>query len=128
MNGVDPGLADRFRRAGEGIAWRRPRPAQGRGWSDRIAHLHDEEARIRTEERPGSARMTAEPGPVGALVLLLEIDRRGEPAVLEAFDAAVAPFAAGGLRATWGKPWAPDGPARRIPPKDLVDVARYALV
>jgi hypothetical protein len=126
--GVDPGLLERFRRAGAEIAWRSAPRAPGRAGAAgaRIAHLHDEECRV---ERRGSARtptVTVDSGPVGALVLLLEFDRRGPPRALGAGNAGRDPaFPGGALVATWGtRPVARDtAPTVR----DLVELARYAL-
>ena len=121
---IDAGLWERFREAGPRIAWRaapRSRPKA------RIAHLHDEEARVELNERAGSAVLRVDSGPVGALVILLEIDRRGTPAFVGAADASGPPFPSGSLVARWG-----DAPAlpsdRSIPIRDLVELARYALV
>jgi len=125
---VDPGLMERFRRAGAGIAWRSapPGPAPRARVGARIAHLHDEECRV---ERRGGARaptLTVDSGPVGALVLLLEIDRRGPPRGLGAANAGrVAGFAQGALVATWGRTTVPDDSRPTL--RDLVELARYAL-
>ncbi len=131
---VDPGLLRRFQAAGTEIAWR-PAPAsrgeKRRGGSRagggaRIAHLHDEEARVE-ERSDGAARLlVTDSGPVGALVLLLEIDRRGPPTGLRAHEAgAMSGFAQGALEARWGAPLARGEPS--LPLRDLVELARYAL-
>lgn len=126
MNGlsglVDAGLADRFRRAAPQIQWRTvPRP------KGRIAHLNDEEARVAPRERDGRAQVTVDAGPVGALVLLLEIDARGAPSGLWTSDARSAPFRGGAFIAAWGDPPEPPEGARPVPLADLVGLARYAL-
>jgi hypothetical protein len=115
---LDPGLLTRFRTAGTKIAWR---DAPGVPPA-RVARLHDEEARV--EERPGET--VVESGPVGALVLLLELDRRGRRATLSAREASLEPgFPSGAIAAVWkGK----RGPGAPLAVGDLVEVARYALV
>ena len=125
---VDAGLLTRFRAAGEKIAWRpvstrAKRGAQGRV---RIAHLNDEEARVAESGRGPDVRVAVDAGPVGALVLLLEIDRRGLPAALGASEAGREPgFPAGALVAAWGDSEVPKDSEPRL--TDLVDLARYAL-
>ncbi len=107
------------------IAWR-PAPASPIGVRARIARLHDEEARI--ERRPkgrGAYSIVADSGPVGALVLLLEIDRADRLPSLSSLGAGEDDrFPQGALVATW--------PARRtatapIGIPDLIALARYAL-
>ena len=126
---ADPGLLVRFRAAGAEIRWREEvtvvRRSRKRAPVDRvrIAHLHDEEARI--VERPDGA-MVVDSGPVGALVLLLEIDRRGTPTDLRAREAGQLPgFAQGALEARWNVVPSSSGPT--LPMKDVVALARYAL-
>ena len=127
---ADPGLLVRFRAGVGKIQWRPVleapvgRPVRGR--TVRIAHLHDEEARVESEERPGTTTFRTDSGPVGALVLLMEIDRRGEPTRLVPHDAGKLPgFPMGALEAEWapGRPPEPGG----LPIPDLVGLARYAL-
>jgi len=127
---VDPGLLTRFRGSAPAIAWRVAPPVasvprtRARGRS-RIAHLHDEEARV--EEATGRAAVTirVDSGPVGALVLVLEIDQRGAPTALRSLDAADdARFPGGAIEASWGGP-AAAGPGPTV--RDLVALARYAL-
>ena len=125
---IDPGLIARFREAGGRIAWRpAPRSAKRRpGRRARIAHLNDEEARVEewgTGKRTGLA---VDSGPVGALVLLLEIDRRGPPSALGAEDAGRdAAFPTGAIVAAWGEVTVPTDSAPRL--TDLIELARYAL-
>ena len=121
MNGIEPGLARRFQAAGERIAWR-PAPHPGR----RVAHLHDEEATIDRAESAAGLTLTTDPGPVGALVLVVEVLARGPPTRLEGTDTAADGFPGGALRACWG-PGAPLPGARALPMSDVVGVARYAL-
>lgn len=129
IDGVSEGLLERFRAAGERIAWRedgRPPRRGGKkatvGTRVRIAHLHDEEARV--EERADGGRRV-DSGPVGALVLLLEIDRRGPARSLRAHPAGALPgFGQGAIEASWASPIAA---GTDVPLKDLVDLARYAL-
>jgi|HubBroStandDraft_1064217.scaffolds.fasta_scaffold467288_2 hypothetical protein len=125
---VGPGLLQRFRSAGGEIQWREaPTPSKPRRGAApaervRIAHLHDEESRI--VDRPDGS-IVVESGPVGALVLLLEIDRRGAPTALEAKAAGALPgFGQGAIEARWGIGAAGPG----LPLADVVGLARYALV
>ncbi|MCI4368660.1 MAG: hypothetical protein L3K09_03760 [Thermoplasmata archaeon] len=131
---ADPGLLARFRAAGSQIAWRplveppRPRPdLKNAPSSVRVAHLNEEEARIEErEEADGRAYLTVDSGPLGALVLLLEVDRRGAPDSLRTWEAGAIPgFPQGAVGAAWG-----DGAERgaaQLPLADLVKLARYAL-
>jgi hypothetical protein len=125
---IDPGLLVRYRAAGQKIAWREVstgtrRPAGPRA---RIAHLHDEEARVEVEARGAHVRITAASGPVGALVLLLEIDRRGSPSALGAQEAGRNPsFPSGAIVAAWGGESVPEDSRPGL--HDLVELARYAL-
>lgn len=123
---IDDGLRHRFLEAAERIAWR-PAPRSGgrrRTPGARIAHLHDEEARVEEQTAGGVERVVVDSGPVGALVLLVEIDRRGAPTAVEARPAGGAGFPQGALEVRWGGP-PPDGPS--LPLRDLVELARYAL-
>jgi len=125
---IDPGLLARYRAAGAKIAWRpvlevTPSAANR---SVRIAHLHDEEARVEVTGRGRRVRVSVDSGPVGALVLLLEIDVRGAPTAVGAKEAGRDPaFPAGAIVAAWGGGTVPrdSRPALR----DLVELARYAL-
>ena len=76
---VDPGLLVRFRAAEPRIAWRAAPAGRGKGPRPRIAHLHDEECRVVRRGREGAGSLAVESGPLGALLLLLEIDRHGTP-------------------------------------------------
>lgn len=131
---IDDGLLDRFRAAGGRIAWRpvatvappRGRRAAAPPPKMRIAHLHDEEARVQEDGGARAASVVVDSGPVGALVLLLEIDRRGAPRILTTHEAGRVPgFAQGAIEARWGGRAAADRPA--LPVRDLVELARYAL-
>lgn len=127
---LEPGLLERFRTAGREIAWRpAPPPSRGRKAAPRpvarIAHLHDEESRVEESPTKGAFTLVADSGPVGALVLLLEMDRRGVPVSLIAREAGeVGGFPQGALEARWGG--AADRRAQ-LPVNDLVELARYAL-
>lgn len=80
------------------------------------------------EDRGRGARpsFVVDSGPVGALVLLLEIDRRGPPTLLTTHAAGQRPgFSQGALEARWAPTRGADEPA--IPLRDLVELARYAL-
>jgi len=125
---VDPGLLGRFRQAGRQIAWRpAPRGRRPAGRKARIAHLHDEEARV---EEWGTARrrgVAVDSGPVGALVLLLEMDRRGVATHLGAENAGRdAAFPSGAIVAGWGEDVAVPTDSRPTV-EDLIELARYAL-
>jgi hypothetical protein len=127
--GIDPGLLGRFRSAGERIVWREAPRAKGVRKPDpacRIAHLHDEEARVEERRDGGARRLVVDSGPVGALVLLLAWADRGEPNRLVTHEAGeLAAFGSGALEATWL-----DGSSERslaVPLADVVRLARYAL-
>jgi len=126
--GVAPGLLERFRSAGLTIEWRPASGTSGRKKKNvRIAHLFQEEARVETQKTAGGTSLKVDSGPVGALVLLLEGDRRGPPRCLVSQNAGRDPaFPSGALVAVWGPLEDPpsDGPVR-VP--DLVELARYAL-
>jgi hypothetical protein len=124
---VAPGLMDRFRSAGQQIEWRAAPRGKGRARAARVAHLFQEEARVEQRELKGGLRLTVDSGPVGALVLLLEADRRGPPRLLVSQNAGRDPaFRSGALVAVWGP--SEDPPADgTVHVHDLVDLARYAL-
>lgn len=125
---IDPGLLARYRDAGSRIAWRAApkgakRPA---GHRARIAHLNDEEARVEQWGTGHRVGIAVDSGPVGALVLLLEIDRRGPATALGAEDAGRdAAFPSGAIFAAWGEVTVPTDTRPRL--EDLVELARYAL-
>jgi len=125
---VDPGLLRRFEDAGAQIAWRAAPagPKRPRGRRARIAHLHDEEARVETWGADPRGGVAVDSGPVGALVLLLECARRGAPDALGAANAGADPaFPSGAIVATWGGAAVPTDATPRL--RDLVELARYAL-
>jgi hypothetical protein len=125
--GVAPGLLERFRSAALQVEWRSAPGGASPGATARIAHLFQEEARVELREDPKGAMLKVDSGPVGALVLLLEADRRGVPRRWESQNAGRdAAFPSGSLVAVWGSHDDPasDGPVRL---SDLVDLARYAL-
>jgi hypothetical protein len=130
---IDPGLWSRFEAAGAQIAWRPAEPLRAevgraaRSPRSRIAHLHDEEARIEEQQARKEFSLLVESGPVGALVILLEAGRRGLPRHIEGVEGTVEPrFPAGAIRASWGGPAsAPRGTTVTV--TDLVELARYAL-
>lgn len=128
VTGIDPGLLSRFRRAATQIAWRNgpPIPRRPRGRRVRIAHLHDEEARVESWGTDRAGGFEVDSGPVGALVLVLETDRRGVVPKLTAVEASEDPVYRGGaIRAEWGGRRAMPPSALRL--LDLVELARYAL-
>jgi hypothetical protein len=118
-----PGLLARFHQAAEKVAWRPVSETEEHAW---IAHLNDEEARMEREEVGESLRITTDSGPVGALVLLLEIEQWGEPVFLHAVNSKAPPFPQGSLEAGWGR-IAPKPNGRPLPIEDVVALARYAL-
>jgi hypothetical protein len=140
---IDAGLLDRFRAAGAQIAWREASPP-GRGASAkpagrarkagrapggaprRIAHLNDEECTVEEHQVGPTTSIVVDSGPVGALVLLLELERRGPPALLATHEADPStPFPSGAIEARWD-----DGrstPDYSLPLGDLILLARYAL-
>ena len=134
---LDTGLLDRFRLAGAQIVWRpaprskgkpnpsRTRPAVGVE-SRRVAHLNDEEANVERRGPPSAPTLVVDSGPVGALVLLLEMDERGLPHRLTTYEAGrLLGFPRGALEASWD-PAVGDSPLE-LPLSDVVGLARYAL-
>ena len=125
---IDAGLLARFRAAGSQIAWTTS-PGPGgkvRGRSASVAHLHDEEARVERWGRGSRAGLVVDPGPVGALLIVLEADRRGLPTALGASNAGRDPaFPGGSIVAVWGPGAVPADSRPRF--SDLVEIARYAL-
>ena len=76
-----------------------------------------------TEAHGGVA---ADSGPLGALAVLLETDRRGVPTALGAQEAGRDPaFPSGSIVAVWGDGPVPTDARPRL--TDLVELARYAL-
>ena len=125
--GIDDGLLRRLREAGRRIVWRSAGAGRtGAGPAGRIARLQDEEARVETWETSTGVTVEVEAGPVGAVVLLLEADRRGVPTALGSRNAGRSPsFPGGSIAASWGS----QGQAADATPtlRDLVELARYAL-
>jgi hypothetical protein len=133
---LDPGLLDRFRRAGASIAWRaapthRAKGTRGAGdapggVSRRVAHLNDEDATVERQGPDEALTLIVDSGPLGALVLLLEMDVRGLPNRLTTHEAgSKVGFAQGSLEASWGI----NGPEATLalPITDVIGLARYAL-
>ncbi len=123
---VDPGLLERFRAAGARIVWRPVPPSRSARpvRRVRVAHLHDEDARVESWGRDPGGGVEVDSGPVGALVVLLEADRRRRLPSLASRDSGVdRAFPHGAIVATWGRPSSSTGPTVR----DLVELARYAL-
>ncbi|HTW40660.1 MAG TPA: hypothetical protein VMF04_07420 [Thermoplasmata archaeon] len=125
---IEAGLLARYREAGRKIAWRSApksarRPA---GRKARIAHLNDEDARVEEWGTAKRAGIAVDSGPVGALVILLEMDRRGPPSALGAENAGRdAAFPSGAIVAAWGEVTVPMDSRPKL--QDLVELARYAL-
>lgn len=127
--GIDPGLTQRFRAAGARIAWRAAEGPARPGRRLRVARLDDEEAVIDGPTAPRGASLRVESGPVGALCLVLEADRRGALPALSSEVAGPPPgFSGGAIIADWGRGRAPVAPDPNAPRwRDVVDLARYAL-
>jgi hypothetical protein len=143
---VDEGLLVRLRTAGETIEWREEKATEakatkgGRGRARgkpanprdaprhrvRRALLHEQEARVEEGSDRKGTELAVDSGPLGALVLLLEIDRRGLPTRLVPRGGGErAGFDEGALEATWAR--AGGEPALAVPISQLVTLARYAL-
>ncbi len=124
---VDPGLLERLKDAYSAIVWTEAAVDDRPGTRNaRTARLHDESARVETWESTRGDGLAVTSGPVGALVLLIEIDRRGAPNVLGARNAGKeALFPDGAIVATWGEEPVEIDTRPRL--KDVVELARYAL-
>jgi hypothetical protein len=125
---IDPGLLARFRKAGGEVRWRAVPPRTPRRAKEvqsvRMAHLHDEEARVETRETDDEFELTVDSGPLGALLLVVEASNRGPPQELSQRESSPA-FRSGLLRAVWGSS---DRPVKHaVPFADIVALARYAL-
>lgn len=126
-------LWERLRAAEKEIAWteaptgaRSKRSRSPSPWV-RLAKLHDEEARFELTESGPSCSAIASSGPVGALLLLMEMDRRGAPGHLYARPASKrSPYPDGAIEAQWGSPAAGDG-RPEVPIEELLALVRYAL-
>jgi hypothetical protein len=122
---IDPGLVKRFRAAGAEVRWRDAGENAPTAPRVRIARLHEEEARIEEHPTSGGPRLRVESCPVGALLLLLEVDRRGSmPALRSVESGADAGFPNGAIEARWDA----DAGTSTVGLRDVVEVARYALV
>jgi len=126
--GLDEGLLRRLREAGGSIAWRSSGRAgpRGRAPRARVARLGDEEARVETVEGSSGTTVEVASGPVGALVLLLEADRRGAPTALGSRNGSRSgAFPEGSIAARWGPGTLTADATPTL--RDLVELARYAL-
>jgi hypothetical protein len=124
--GLDDGFLRRLRAAGEAIVWRPVRPAPRARGTFRLARLGDEEARVEAREDASGATVEVDAGPVGAVVLLVEADRRGPPSSLGSRNGKRgSSFPDGSIVAAWGK--ARVTADARPTVRDLVELARYAL-
>jgi|HubBroStandDraft_1064217.scaffolds.fasta_scaffold234342_2 hypothetical protein len=125
---IHPGLRSRFLAAGDAIGWRpvaevAPRAPDRRV---RVARLREEEARVEEWGTDADGGVTVDSGPLGALVLIIHVVRRGAPDALGAMHAdREAAFPAGAIVAVWGDAPAPDDERPR--PADVIELARYAL-
>jgi hypothetical protein len=143
---VDEGLLARLKAAGEAIAWAEEAATEARATkggrrrprgkpelrSDaprrrvRRARLHEQEARVEEGSDRRGEEVAVDSGPLGALVLLLEIERRGLPTRLVPRGGGErAGFDEGAIEAVWS----PSGgePTLAVPLSQLVTLARYAL-
>ena len=125
---VPASLRDRLRAVAPEIAWRDgPRPGGRRGPASRIAHLFQEEATVVRRGRGEGSELRVDAGPLGALLLLLEADRRGAAPRLATLPAGRDPALPGGaFVARWAPGPMPAG-ATALAAAQLVDLARYAL-
>jgi hypothetical protein len=126
---IDSGLLARFRQAISVPAWRPAtggrRKSSNPAGTARIAHLNDEEARVELRLAGAGSTLVVDSGPVGALVILLEADRRGAAPGLDAQEGKIdGAFPNGAIVARWDTR---SGGRSILGIKDLVDVARYAL-
>jgi len=122
---IDPRIIDRFRNAGRSIQWQSAVPNEGANPRTRIATLHEQPARVVERETESGHEMIVDSGPVGALVLVLEVDRRGLPHAIAPVSAGrIEGFPDGALRAIWETG---PLPAPGTVWKDVLDLARYAL-
>ncbi|MCI4357504.1 MAG: hypothetical protein L3J95_03935 [Thermoplasmata archaeon] len=140
---LDPGLRERFRAAGAQVSWREVDPPKPRATAratrapvaarskdrrsrTRIAHLNDEEARVEESSVGSTTTWVVDSGPVGALVILLEFERRGPPALLRTHDAdPSSAFPQGAIEARWIE--GATRPEYSLPIGDLIQFARFAL-
>jgi hypothetical protein len=126
--GIHPGLRARFVSAGERIAWKPSveAPTRPSGRRGRVAVFREETARVEEWGSDTDGGVMVDSGPLGALVLMLTVHRRGIPRAIGAVLAGRDPaFPSGAIVAVWG-----DGPVpedERPRPEDVVDLARYAL-
>jgi hypothetical protein len=128
LAGVHPGLRARFVAAGATIAWAPAPavPARPSGRRGRVARLREETARVEEWGTATKGGVVVDSGPLGALLLMLAIDRRGLPRALGALHADRDPaFPSGAIVAVWGSEVAPEDEHPRL--EDVVDLARYAL-
>ena len=124
---LDPAFARRLRDAGASIVWSSV-PSGGKRTRGRacVARLGEEEARVEAREGPAGTTVEVAAGPVGAVVLLLEADRRGPPSSLGSRNGRRgSSFPTGSIVAGWGGPPVPADARPTV--RDLVDLARYAL-
>jgi hypothetical protein len=124
--GVDAGFLRRLRAAGARIAWSPVGRGRPHGATVRLARWGNDEARVEVVEGSGRTTVEVAAGPVGALVLLLEADRRGPPTALGSRNAGRSPsFPDGSVVAAWGTGELRADATPTI--RDLVELARFAL-
>jgi len=125
---IHPGLRARFIAAGAKIEWKPAAVAASRPPERRpqIACLRDDEARVEEWGTEIEGGTMVDSGPLGALALVLAIDRRGPPSALGALHGGRDPaFPSGAIVAVWGTGSVPEDERPRL--ADVVDLARYAL-
>jgi hypothetical protein len=129
----DRSLWERFERAEGEIRWEELPTPRGRRTATtppvrrRLAKLHDEEARLEEEERPGGRTVLAASGPVGALLVLLAMRHHGLPQRLRGRNGGeIREFPDGAIEAVW-EAGAPLAAPLELPIADLLVLARYAL-
>ena len=121
----DPGLWERFRAVRPKIRSEPLELPAPRGPGHRADRVTLNEQTARRERRPhpdGSIEVVVDSGPLGALLLLLEWDDRGEPPVFGPVDQGEPDFPEGAIVARFGGP-----PAASLPAKQILDLARFAL-
>lgn len=125
---LESALVARFRAAGEAIRWRDLVSARGSS-SLQLARLHEEESRVERSTEPRGVTLLTEAGPLGALVILLEADRRNAlPSIRSVEAGSRSDFPEGGIRAQWPRPLSRTATeSEEVPIQDLVVLARYAL-
>ena len=125
---LSPALTQRLTLEATKITWTTPaRRGRGRpGHRSRVATLRKDSARVEEWGDGAEHGLGVDASPLGALVLLDEVVRRGPPDALGAHSAGRDPlFPDGAIVAIWGTGAAPDD--ERPGPADLVGLVRFAF-